>query len=78
MEGILDQLRDEGTLMKPPAMQADLMKRPMTSEDIVSLVPEEQPKKRGSYKKKEADYSAFFIFVPSWVKKKMNLKWLPT
>lgn len=43
------------SLRVTPAMQADLMKRPMTLEDIVRLVPEEEPKKRGSYKKKGAE-----------------------
>jgi len=33
----------------------------MTIEDIVRLVPEDEPKKSGSYKKKEAESSAFFI-----------------
>lgn len=35
-----------------PAMQAGLIKKPMTLEDIVNLVPVEAPKKRGSYNKK--------------------------
>jgi hypothetical protein len=35
-----------------PAMQAGLMKKPMTLEDTVKLVSEEEPKRRGSYKKK--------------------------
>lgn len=43
------------SLSVTPAMQAGLMKKPMTLADIVNLVPEEQPKKRGSYKKKEAE-----------------------
>jgi IS1 family transposase len=34
-----------------PAMQAGLMKKPMTIEDIANLVIIETPKKRGSYKK---------------------------
>jgi hypothetical protein len=33
-------------------MQAGLIKRLMTLEDIVNLVEEEAPKKSGSYKKK--------------------------
>jgi hypothetical protein len=41
------------SLRVPPAMQAGLIKRLMTIEDIVRLVPEDEPKKRGSYKKKE-------------------------
>jgi IS1 family transposase len=41
------------SLRVPPAMQAGLIKRLMTIEDIVRLVPDEQPKKRGSYKKKD-------------------------
>jgi len=49
------------TLRVPPAMQAKLIKRLMTIEDIVRLVPEDEPKKRGSYKEKKADYAAFFI-----------------
>ncbi|MGL6269734.1 MAG: IS1 family transposase, partial [Chitinophagaceae bacterium] len=39
------------SLSVTPAMQAGLMKKPMTIEDIVTLVPVEAPKKRGSYKK---------------------------
>lgn len=35
-----------------PAMQAGLMKRPMTLEDIAKLIPEKMQGKRGSYKKK--------------------------
>jgi hypothetical protein len=34
-----------------PAMQAGLMKKPLTIEDIANLVVHEAPKKRGSYKK---------------------------
>lgn len=44
-------------------MQAGLTKRVMTIEDIVNLVPDVSAKKRGSYKKKQAEQSAFFIFV---------------
>ena len=40
------------SLRVTPAMQADLMKRPMTLEDIAMLIQDEAPKKRGSYKKK--------------------------
>lgn len=40
------------TLRVPPAMEAGLIKRLMTIEDIVRLVPEEAPKLRGNYKKK--------------------------
>lgn len=43
------------SLSVTPAMQAGLTKKPMTIEDIVNLVIEEAPKKRGSYKKKEAE-----------------------
>lgn len=43
------------SLRVPPAMQVGLIKRLMTLEDIVRLVPEEEPKKRGSYKKKGAE-----------------------
>ena len=39
------------SLSVTPAMQAGLMKKPMTIEDIVNLVVVEAPKKRGSYKK---------------------------
>lgn len=42
------------TLRVTPAMEAKLTKRPMTIEDIAALIPCEAPKKRGSYKKKEA------------------------
>jgi len=41
------------TLRVPPAMAAGLIKRLMKIEDIARLVPEKQPQKRGSYKKKE-------------------------
>ncbi len=37
----------------PPAMQAGLIKRLMTIEDIANLLEEAVPKKRGSYKKKD-------------------------
>lgn len=40
------------SLSVTPAMQAGLTKKPMTLEDIALLIQEE-PKKRGSYKKKE-------------------------
>lgn len=39
------------SLRVPPAMQAGLIKRLMTLEDIANLVIQEAPKKRGSYKK---------------------------
>ena len=39
------------SLSVTPAMQANLMKKPMTIEDIANLVVYEAPKKRGSYKK---------------------------
>ena len=42
------------SLRVPPAMQAGLIKRLMTIEDIVRLVPEDEPRKRGSYKKRQA------------------------
>jgi hypothetical protein len=51
------------TLRVPPAMQAGLTKRFMSLEDVVRLIPDDEPKKRGSYKKNEADYSAFFIYI---------------
>ena len=40
------------SLRVPPAMEAGLIKRVMTLEDIANLVPDEAPKKRGSYKKR--------------------------
>ena len=40
------------SLSVTPAMQAGLMKRVMSIEDIANLVPIEAPKKRGAYKKK--------------------------
>jgi IS1 family transposase len=43
------------SLSVTPAMQAGLMKKPMTIEDIANLVTIESPKKRGSYKKRLAD-----------------------
>lgn len=45
-------VRIHKTLRVPPAMQAKLIKRLMTIEDIANLVPNETPKLRGSYKKK--------------------------
>ena len=41
------------TLRVPPAMEAGLIKRLMSIEDIANLVVDEAPKKRGSYKKNE-------------------------
>lgn len=43
------------SLSVTPAMQAGLMKKPMTLEDIANLVAIEAPKKRGPYKKKVAE-----------------------
>jgi len=40
------------SLSVTPAMQAGLMKKPMTIEDIANLVNIEAPKKRGRYKKR--------------------------
>jgi IS1 family transposase len=40
------------TLRVTPAMEAGLVKRVMTLEDIANLVPDEAPKTRGSYKKR--------------------------
>jgi hypothetical protein len=40
------------SLSVTPAMQAGLMKRVMTVEDIAKLIPEKIQGKRGSYKKK--------------------------
>ena len=48
-------VRQHKTLRVTPAMAAGLTKRFMSLEDVVRLVPEEQPKKRGSYKKNEAE-----------------------
>jgi hypothetical protein len=42
------------SLSVTPAMQAGLMKRVMTVEDIARLIPEKVQGKRGSYKKKQA------------------------
>lgn len=39
------------SLRVTPAMQAGLTKRVMKLEDIINLIPIEEPKKRGSYKK---------------------------
>jgi hypothetical protein len=39
------------SLRVPPAMQAGLIKRLMSIEDIANLVEIEAPKKRGAYKK---------------------------
>jgi IS1 family transposase len=41
------------SLSVTPAMQAGLMKKPMTLEDIAMLTDIQAPKERGSYKKKE-------------------------
>ncbi|QEC70243.1 DDE-type integrase/transposase/recombinase [Panacibacter ginsenosidivorans] len=46
-------VRIHKTLRVPPAMAAKLIKRLMTIEDIARLIPDEAPKKRGNYKKKE-------------------------
>lgn len=40
------------TLRVTPAMEAKLVKKPMTIEDIANLVAIEAPKKRGNYKKR--------------------------
>lgn len=40
------------SLRVTPAMEAKLTTKPMTIEDIVTLVQVEEPKKRGPYKKK--------------------------
>lgn len=45
-------VRIHKTLRVPPAMEAKLIKRLMTIEDIAKLVPDEPPKLRGRYKKK--------------------------
>jgi hypothetical protein len=36
-------------------MEAKLTKKPVTIEDIVNLAPAPEAKKRGNYKKKEAE-----------------------
>ena len=41
------------SLRVPPAMQTGLIRRLMSIEDIANLVVEDEPKKRGSYKKKD-------------------------
>ena len=41
------------TLRVPPAMEAKLIKRIMSIEDIANLVEDDTPKKRGSYNKKD-------------------------
>ena len=41
------------SLRVPPAMQAGLIRRLMSIEDIANLVVEDERKKRGSYKKKD-------------------------
>ncbi len=43
------------SLRVTPAMEAKLMSRPMTIEDIVNLAPIEAPKTRGKYKTKGAE-----------------------
>lgn len=43
-------VRIHQSLRVTPAMEAKLTKKPMTINDIVSLIPTEQPQKRGSYK----------------------------
>lgn len=46
-------VKQHKTLRITPAMAAGLTKRFMSIEDIANLVIDEEPKKRGSYKKKE-------------------------
>ena len=41
------------TLRVTPAMEAKLMTKPMKIEDLINLVPDETPKTRGAYKKKD-------------------------
>ena len=41
------------SLSVTPAMQAGLMKKPMTIEDIAMLIPEPVAQKRGRYKRRE-------------------------
>src|SRR5438477_7877884 len=40
------------TLRVTPAMEAKLTTKPMKLEDVINLIPSEEPKKRGTYKKK--------------------------
>jgi len=46
-------VKQHKTLRVTPAMAAGLTKRFMSIEDIVKLVPDEAPKARGNYKKKD-------------------------
>ena len=41
------------SLSVTPAMQAGLMKKPMTIQDIAKLIPDPTAQKRGAYKRKE-------------------------
>jgi hypothetical protein len=45
-------VKEHKTLRTTPAMDAGLMKKFMSIEDIVNLVPERTQGKRGSYKRK--------------------------
>ncbi|HYF29761.1 MAG TPA: DDE-type integrase/transposase/recombinase [Chitinophagaceae bacterium] len=49
-------VRQHKTLTITPAMAAGLTKRFMSIEDIVNLLPVEEPKKRGSYKKRNVQH----------------------
>jgi IS1 family transposase len=51
-------VRIHQSLRVTPAMQAGLMKKPMTIADIVNLIPVETPKKRGSYKPRKNIFKA--------------------
>jgi hypothetical protein len=50
--GYYNFVKQHKTLRITPAMADGLTKRFVTLEDIVNLVPEEAPKKRGAYKKR--------------------------
>ena len=48
-------VRIHKTLRVTPAVEAKLTTKPMSIEDIVNLIPVEEPKKRGSYKTKKTE-----------------------
>ena len=56
-------VKQHKTLRITPAMAAGITKRFMSIEDIVNLVVEETPKKRGSYKRKEPLNKRFFFML---------------
>ncbi len=60
-------------------MQAGLIKRLMTIEDIANLVKDTAPRKRGSYKKKDkwkycGKQAAFFISILHKLKWQTSIK----